>query len=193
MIDLEGCIAGVQEMISRSKRLRDFVAEGGDSSDPAFRISSLERHTLDVICLDVGKKVLPPESVVIEQWVISNRDVGGGIEEGVRTYENKLQHWENNPESDASAPAQERYPRRRKRPAKKCGPSVDRRVSCLAPPLRSGAKQLGALPMSRAYVVQPEPAWCLRYASAPNWHLERNVYHSSGVELEQPLKRRSCI
>ena len=71
MIDLEGCIAGVQEMISRSKRLRDFVAEGGDSSDPAFRISSLERHTLDVICLDVLNKVLPPESVVIKQWVIS--------------------------------------------------------------------------------------------------------------------------
>jgi hypothetical protein len=90
MIDLEGCIAGVQEMISRSKRLRDFVAGGGDSSDPAFRISAVERHTLDLVCLDVLKKVLPPESAVIEKWIVSNPDVGGGIDEGVRTYENKL-------------------------------------------------------------------------------------------------------
>src|SRR5436309_4090349 len=61
-------------------------------------------------------------------------------------------------------------------------------VSCLAPPLRSGAKQLGALPLSRAYVVQLEPAWCLRYAPAPNWHLYSGTSsHSAvlGVELAQ--------
>ena len=41
-------------------------------------------------------------------------------------------------------------------------------MSCLAPSLRSGAKQLGALPLSRAEVVQLEPAWCLRYAPDTN-------------------------
>jgi hypothetical protein len=90
MVDLEGCIAGVQEMVSRSKRLRDFVAGGGDPSDPAFRISALERNTLDLVCLTVLKEVLPPESAVIEKWVVSKPDVGGGIEEGIRTYEDKL-------------------------------------------------------------------------------------------------------
>jgi hypothetical protein len=90
MIDLEGCIAGVQEMISRSKRLRDFVAGGGDPSDPAFRISAVERHTLDLVCLTVLKEVLPPESAVIENWVVSSHDVGGGVEEGISTYEDKL-------------------------------------------------------------------------------------------------------
>ena len=69
-------------------------------------------------------------------------------------------------------------------------------MSCLAPPLRSGAKQLGASSLSRAYVVQPEPAWCLRYAPAPNWRLHCGTSSNSGVlgvELEQPLQRRSCI
>ena len=51
--------------------------------------------------------------------------------------------------------------------------------------------------MSRAYVEQSEPAWCLRYAPAPNWHL-RVAKHLAitrllGVELAQLLSRRSCI
>jgi hypothetical protein len=72
-----------------------------------------------------------------------------------------------------------------------------RRVSCLAPPLRSGAKQLGASSLSRAYVVQLEPGWCLRYAPDTNLAIAGSgaTSHSSilGVKLEKPLERRSCI
>jgi hypothetical protein len=71
-------------------------------------------------------------------------------------------------------------------------PSAERRrVSCLAPPLRSGAKQLEAASSSRAYVVQPEPAWCLRYAPDTNLALAYSGTASHnpvlGVELEQSL------
>ena len=51
--------------------------------------------------------------------------------------------------------------------------------------------------MSRAYVVQPEPAWCLRYAPDTNLAIACSgaASHSVvlGVELEQSLYRRSCI
>ena len=69
-------------------------------------------------------------------------------------------------------------------------------VSCLAPPLRSGAKQLGASPPSRVYVVQPGPAWCLRYAGT-KLALVCSGTSSHGavlaIESEQWLGRRSCI
>ncbi len=62
----------------------------------------------------------------------------------------------------------------------------------MAPPLRSGAKQLGPLPMSRAYLVQPEPAWCLRYAPDTNLAFAGRGMSSQspvlGVKLEQPLQ-----
>jgi hypothetical protein len=71
--------------------------------------------------------------------------------------------------------------------------SSHRCVSCLAPPLRSGAKQLGPLPMFRAYVVQPEPASCLRYAPDTNLAFASSETASYGavlgVELEQSLQR----
>jgi hypothetical protein len=70
-------------------------------------------------------------------------------------------------------------------------------VSCLAPPLRSGAKQLGPSSLSRAHVVQPEPAWCLRYAPDTNlaFAYSGTASHSAvlGVELEQMWQRTSCI
>jgi hypothetical protein len=35
--------------------------------------------------------------------------------------------------------------------------------------------------MSRTYVVQPKPAWCLCYALAPNWHLRGGVAARLGI------------
>ena len=56
---------------------------------------------------------------------------------------------------------------------------------------------LEALSTSRAYVVQLEPAWCLRYAPDTNLAFACSGTASHGavlrVELEQRLKRRSCI
>jgi hypothetical protein len=75
-------------------------------------------------------------------------------------------------------------------------PWSGRRVSCLVPPLRSGAKQLGASSVSRAYVVQPEPAWCLRYAGTKLALARSGTSNHSAVlavESEQSLQRRSCI
>ena len=70
-------------------------------------------------------------------------------------------------------------------------------VSCLAPPPRSEAKQLGPSSLSRAYVVQLAPAWCLRYAPDTNLAIAGSgtTSHSAvlGVKLEKPLERRSCI
>ena len=46
-------------------------------------------------------------------------------------------------------------------------------------------------------MVQLEPAWCLRYAPDTNlaFACSGTTSHGAGlrVELEQPLKRRSCI
>jgi hypothetical protein len=82
-------------------------------------------------------------------------------------------------------------------PLRRVPPSNDRSISCLAPPLRSGAKQLGASSTSRASVVQPEPAWCLRYAPDTNLAFAGSGASSQStvfdVELEKPLQRRSCI
>ena len=51
--------------------------------------------------------------------------------------------------------------------------------------------------MSRTYVVQLEPAWCLRYAPDTNLAIAGSgtTSHSVvlGVKLEKPLERRSCM
>jgi len=51
--------------------------------------------------------------------------------------------------------------------------------------------------MPRAYVAQPEPAWCLRYAPDTNLAFASTGTASHGavlgVELEQSLQRESCI
>lgn len=83
------------------------------------------------------------------------------------------------------------------RTVEKIGPSSnDRSVSCLAPPLRSGANSLEAhhcpkrTRATRASLVPPRRSGtklALAYGIASS--------HSAvlGVELEQPLKRRSYI
>jgi hypothetical protein len=66
----------------------------------------------------------------------------------------------------------------------------DRRVSCLAPPLRSGAKQLEPSSLSRACVVQLEPAWCLRYAPDTKLALAYGETSSHDIVLGVELDSR---